>query len=117
MADIWVQNGKRALAAVIFSQQATLAMDVYSSVHSSPFTVSQVAGDEQKRDDCKNYIKHAMIISSLYGITAAIIAGWPLGFYAILGTAVSEAYMFKLYDDAMKTAMERGSVEMKWHNK
>lgn len=105
---------RRVLSAVLFVNTSTIVMDVYSSVHSSPFTVEQVSGNPEKQDSCRKYIKHAMLVGGFYGLTSALIAGWPEGIFAIAGTLIAEVYMGKLYTDAMKTAMEKGSITMNW---
>lgn len=104
----------RVLSAVLFVNTATMTMDVYSSVHSSPFTVENVAGNEEKQAACWKYVRHAMLIGGLYGAAAAVIAGWPEGLWAIVGTVAAEAYMFKLYSDALRIAAAKGNVQMSW---
>lgn len=106
---------RRVLSAVLFVNTSTIVMDVYSSVHSSPFTVEQVSGNPEKQDACKKYIKHAMVIGGFYGLTSALIAGWPEGLFAIAGTIIAEAYMGILYGNAMSIAMSKGSVQMNWN--
>jgi hypothetical protein len=76
------EAARRALAAVLFLQASTNAMDAFSALNSSPWT-------------------------AFYGIAAAAIARslWP-----IIGTLIADVYLWWLYSRALKRGRETAST-------
>lgn len=104
----FVGNGsKRALGAVLFIASSTNALDAYSALNSSPWTAESFGGDPDKAKACKEYVWHAVAVTSFYGLAAGIIAAswWP-----IAGTALANVYMFWLYWRALTRAAQKGST-------
>ena len=99
-----MSNGTRdAVAAVLFMQSATLAMDVYSAVNSSPWTVENFGADPEKAKSVREYVKHGAALSIFFSVGAAWIAH---SFWPIAGMVVALAYMWWLY----MRALGRGEV-------
>lgn len=105
------EAARRALAAVLFLQASTNAMDAFSALNSSPWTAENFGADEEKAKSCREYVLHAIAVTAFYGIAAAAIARsmWP-----ILGTLIADVYLWFLYSRALKRGREAGSV--KWAN-
>lgn len=99
-------GGGRALAALLFLAAGTNAMDVYSATNSSPWTAENFGGDPEKVASLREYVCHALVITSGYGIVSALIAGswWP-----IVGTIFGDGYMYWLYERAIHRGMDSGS--------
>ncbi len=91
-------NGDEA-AALLFIASCTNALDVFSAVNSSPWTAYNFANDEDAQKALKYYVMHAIIITALTNVGGAMIAKrfWP-----VMGAAVASAYMYWLYEDAVR---------------
>lgn len=100
------EPGSRAVAAILFVQSSTNAMDVYSALNSSPWTAESFGGDERKREACLEYVHHSLAVTAFYNVTAALLARsiWPL-----IGWALASGYMYWLYTRALARAVESGS--------
>lgn len=100
-----------ALGAVLFMQSGTMALDVYSAVNSSPWTAENVGADDAKVASLREYVRHAIVLSTIFGVGAAAIAGswWP-----VLGLVLANVYMYWLYDRAVKRGQSTGSTT--WAN-
>lgn len=94
-------------AALLFIASCTNALDVFSAVNSSPWTAYNFANDEDARTALRYYVTHAIVITALTNIGGALIAKrwWPL-----MGAAVASAYMFWLYEDAVKKGQAEGTA-------
>lgn len=104
-----LHNGnKRTLSAILFLAASTNAFDAYSALNSSPWTAESFGGDPEKEKSLKEYVNHALVITSFYGVASALIAEniWP-----IIGTALADIYMYWLYMRAIQRARKRGSTE------
>lgn len=101
------KDGK-ALAAILFVQSSTNAMDVYSALNSSPWTAQSFGADPEKRAACMEYVYHSLVVTAFYNGTAAVLAQswWP-----ILGWALASGYMYWLYTRALRRAQESGSTD------
>lgn len=93
-------------AALLFIASCTNALDVFSAVNSSPWTAYNFANDEEAQKALRYYVMHAIVITALTNVGGALIAKrwWPL-----LGAAVASAYMYWLYEDAVKKGQEDGT--------
>lgn len=93
-------------AALLFIASCTNALDVFSAVNSSPWTAYNFANDEDARTALRYYVTHAIVITALTNVGGALIAKrwWPL-----MGAAVASAYMFWLYEDALKKGQAEGT--------
>jgi hypothetical protein len=102
-----VGQGRRAVGAILFIGAATNTYDVYSAVNSSPWTAESFGGDPKKAASCRNYVRHAVGISSAYGLAASLIARswWP-----VIGTLAANGYMFWMYERALGRAADSGST-------
>lgn len=100
-------SGQRELAAMLFIAASTNAMDVYSALNSSPWTAESFGGDPEKAAACREYVYHAMAVTSFYAIMGSIIARNP---WPIYGFVPAAAYMYWLYWRALNRAVNRGST-------
>ena len=93
----------RSVAAVLFLTSAMTTLDAYSTLNSSPWTSENFGADPEKAKSCREYVTHAIIFSLAYAFASAAIAGnlWPL-----VGSVITNAYLWWLYD----RALERGAV-------
>lgn len=84
----------------------TNVIDVFSATNSSPWTAENFGGDEEKVRSLREYVYHAMALSALTNGIAAVISRevWPLA-----GAALATAYMWWLYERAVRRGMEAGS--------
>ena len=100
-------SGRRALAALLFIQSATMTLDAYSTFESSPWTAESFGGDNGKMKSAREYLKHAVGYSMSYALASSAIAGSPM---PVLGAAVSNAYLVWLYERAFRRGQASGSV-------
>lgn len=107
-AEDVLTSDRRTLGALLFIASSTNVVDVFSAVNSSPWTAESFGADPDKAEACRRYVRHAMVIAGAYCVTSAWIARswWP-----IIGGAISEAYMWHLYDEALDKAAETGSTD------
>lgn len=103
-----ISKDKRTLSAILFLAASTNAFDAYSALNSSPWTAESFGGDPEKEKSLKEYVNHALVITTFYGVSSAFIAEniWP-----IIGTFLADAYMYWLYKRAIQRARVRGSTE------
>ena len=99
-----VNGDRRALSAVLFLAASTNAFDAYSALNSSPWTAETFGGSADKEKSLREYVWHAIGITSFYGIAAGAIARnwWP-----IIGTAIADLYLYWLYDRAIARSKAR----------
>lgn len=104
-------NGKKATAAILFVTSMTNVIDVFSATNSSPWTAENFGGDAEKVRSLREYVYHAIVLSGITNGIAAVISGelWPLA-----GAGLATAYMWWLYERAVKRGMEAGSEG--WEN-
>lgn len=95
-----------AVAALLFVSSMSNAIDVFSATNSSPWTAENFGGDEEKVASLREYVTHAIILTGITNGIGSIVARsiWPL-----LGAGVASAYMFWLYERAVKRGMASGS--------
>lgn len=105
------KGSKDALAAILFLAGSTNALDAFSTLNSSPWTAESFGGDPEKAKSCREYMYHAIAITTAYGIAASVIADSP---YPFIGTVLINGYLYWLYDRALKRAVSRGSTS--WTN-
>jgi hypothetical protein len=93
-------------AALLFIASSTNAMDVYSAVNSSPWTGYNFANDDRAREALRYYVAHAIVITALTNVGGALLAQswWP-----IFGATITAAYMYWLYEDAIRKGKEENS--------
>lgn len=94
-------------SAILFIQASTNALDVFSALNSSPWTAESFAADKDKADACREYVWHSIGVTSFYAVSASLLARdiWP-----IVGTGIALAYMYWLYDRALKRGLARNST-------
>lgn len=109
LVDLNVAPVRNAAAALLFMQSGTMAMDVYSATNSSPWTAESFGGDPAKETALWGYVRHAMVISALYGGGAAIISTDGLWVYPVVGTLLGNGYMWWLYKRAVDRSKTAGS--------
>jgi hypothetical protein len=102
LSDLLKGNGPRdALSGVLFLSAGTLAMDVYSAVMSSPWAAESWGGDPAKAESARRYVRHGLAVTGLMvGASAAI----SHSSYPLIGGALVGAYMWWLYESALKRA-------------
>lgn len=98
---------RQALGALLFLAAGTNALDVFSATNSSPWTAENFGGDEEKVASLRRYVRHAIIITIGMAAAAAAIARswWP-----IIGAVVATAYMWWLYEQAVRKGKMAGST-------
>lgn len=104
----WAGN---ATAAVLFISSVNNAIDIFSATNSSPWTAENFGGDEEKVKSLREYVYHAMVLTAGTNIIGAAVAKsiWPLA-----GASFACAYMWWLYERAVKRGMDAGSTG--WEN-
>lgn len=97
---------QRSVSALLFMTSAMTTLDAYSTLNSSPWTSENFGADPNKAKSCREYVRHAIVFSSVYAIASAYLAGnlWP-----IIGSAGSNAYLYWLYERALKRGATTGS--------
>jgi len=82
-------------------------LEVYSGTNSSPWTMENFGADEDKAESARWYIKTAVAFSVAAGAFGSYLDGspWPL-----VGTIAANAYMYWLYERALKRGEEAGST-------
>jgi hypothetical protein len=97
-------NAQGGLAAVLFLGAGTNVYDAFSAVMSSPWSTQKFSEDEEADAMAREYVMHGLAISMAYAVAAAIMARsmWPL-----IGAIGIAAYMYWLYDRALKRAGEK----------
>lgn len=101
-----MDSGK-ALAAILFINTSTMTMDVYSALNSSPWTAQSFGGDPEKAQACRHYVYQSIGVTVFYGVAGTVIARSP---WPIIGTILADAYMFYLYETALRKAVAKGST-------
>jgi hypothetical protein len=96
----------RAVGALLFMTSAMTTLDAYSTLNSSPWTSENFGADPEKAESCREYVRHAVVFSSVYAVLSSVIAGnwWP-----VVGSAASNAYLVWLYERALKRGATSGS--------
>lgn len=100
-------DAERGLSALLFIQASTNALDVYSALNSSPWTAQSFGADPEKRDACMHYVEQSIGVTAFYAIAGALIAKNP---WPIIGMVIANAYMYRLYKQALDKAQESGST-------
>lgn len=95
-----------ATAAILFVSSVNNAIDIFSATNSSPWTAENFGGDPEKVASLREYVAHAMVLTGFTNVVGAVVARsiWPL-----LGASAACAYMWWLYERAVKRGMESGS--------
>lgn len=104
-------NSGRATASVLFLGGVYVSLDAMSTLNSSPWTAESFGGDPDKEDSLKEYIAHAIGLSTVCSIISGSIAGPRLWIAPVLGAIIVNVYLFFLYRRAVKRAQERGSTD------
>lgn len=96
----------RAVSALLFMTSAMTTLDAYSTLNSSPWTSENFGADPEKAKSCREYVRHAVVVSVGYSVVAGAIAEswWP-----VIGSVVSNAYLVWLYERALKRGATTGS--------
>lgn len=91
----------RAIGAVLFLTASNTAIDVFSALNSSPWTAEAFGGDPKKAASCREYVIHAMAMSTGLCAGSSVIAKswWP-----IIGATVLNGYMWWIYERALHRA-------------
>jgi hypothetical protein len=106
-------GGKRGTAAMLFLGGVYVSLDAMSTLNSSPWTAESFGGDPEKEDSLKEYVCHALGVSTALSLLSGSIAGQGLWWSPVLGTLLVNAYLFFLYMRAIRRARERGSTDWK----
>src|SRR6204780_582483 len=105
MDSLDLSGARGPIAAMLFMQSSTYAMDAFSALNSSPWTAETFsAGDEDRERACKEYVWHAVGFCGVYAAASATMAQswWP-----IIGTAITLTYMVWLYWRALARGKAR----------
>lgn len=97
---------RNAAAAILFLQAGQYMMDTCSTLMSSPWTVENVAADDDKRESAQRLVRQAVVVGGAYDAAAAWVGGswWP-----VLGWAVNAGYLWFEYTRAIKRGQGSGS--------
>lgn len=104
-------SGQRALAASLFLGGVYASLDAMSTLNSSPWTAESFGGDPEKEASLREYVTHALAVSSTASVISAGIAGPGLWWAPIVGTLLINVYLYWLYRRAVARARERGSTD------
>jgi hypothetical protein len=114
LADLDVGSGfglgsdaARIAGAILFLQASTNAMDVFSAVNSSPWTAENFSGDEAKAASVQEYVWHGVGLTIFYVVAASVLAKSP---WPVIGGGITLAYMYWLYQRALRRGAARGST-------
>jgi len=96
------------VSAVLFLQAINSTFDTMSALNSSPWTSENFGADPEKAKTSREYVTHSVVVSGALCIIAAYIARswWPL-----IGMAVSNAYLWWIYDRALQRGACAGSTD------
>lgn len=100
------ETTQRSLSAVLFMTSAMTTLDAYSTLNSSPWTSENFGADPDKAKSCREYVTHAVVVSTGYAVASSIIAEnwWPLA-----GSIIANVYLVWLYERALARGAESGS--------
>jgi hypothetical protein len=95
-------------AALLFMGAGTNGYDAFSAVMSSPWSTEKFTESAEEEAQARRYVRHAVVISGVYAGVGALLAyysgGWKLASWPILGYFIVTAYMYWLYDQAVKNS-------------
>lgn len=101
-------------AALMLQAAGTNVYDAYSAVMSSPWSTEKFTNSPEEEQMAREYVRHAMIISGTYAGISAVLAyqsgGVALAIWPIIGAAGVAAYMYWLYNRALKRAGSPGGM-------
>lgn len=112
MDNLDLSGARGPIAAMLFLQSSTYAMDAFSALNSSPWTAETFsAGDEDRERACKEYVWHACGFCAAYALASAFMAQswWP-----IIGMSVTLGYMVWLYMRALARGKAREGTSTEW---
>jgi hypothetical protein len=97
----------RGSAATLFLIGYYEFFNLVGALNSSPWTAESFGGDPGKARSARKYVRHAVVNGAIASGLGVLIGGtwWPL-----IGTTGAAAYTWWLYDKALKTASQTGSV-------
>ncbi len=86
-------------------------MDTASTLQSSPWTTQNVGADEEMANSMRYYMWQTTGSSIVVGILGSAVAGsmWP-----IYGTGIGLAYIWYIYEGALRKARERNNRGEGW---
>lgn len=101
-------DARGPVSAVLFMQAGMYAMDSMSTLNSSPWTSENFGADPEKAKSAREYVMHSLVVSGAFCVTSAAIAQswWP-----ILGALATDAYLWWIYDRALKRGKAAGSQD------
>jgi hypothetical protein len=105
---------KNALGAVLFMTSSMNTLDVYSTLNSSPWTAESFGADDRRSAALREYVTHAVIYSLAYAGASAWIVRGKLGWWIILASVITNAYLVWLYTRASRRGREAGNED--WAN-
>jgi len=90
----------------LFMVAAAESFNVFSAMNSSPWTAENFGADPAKAESCRRYVLIAVVANSGLGLGASLLAKswWPL-----VGTISVSAFMWIVYDRALKRGLAAGS--------
>jgi hypothetical protein len=99
------------VAAVLLLQAFNTSMDTMSALNSSPWTSENFGADPDKAKSSREYVTHSLVVSGGMCLLASVIAKSSV---PIIGWALISAYLWWLYDRALKRGAAAGSSD--WTN-
>jgi len=101
-------DGDRGTAAILLMSSAMIAMDSYSTLMSSPWTVNNVGANPEQAASAREYYRHALLVSMALAVAAAWVAPRTIWWFPILGSGAANAYLIWLYERAIRRAQAKG---------
>lgn len=102
----WTLTGDTG-GALLFMGAAYISLDAVSALNSSPWTSENFGASPQKAATSREYVMHAVVVSSGFAIVSAMISKswWP-----IVGVAGMNGYLWWIYNRALTRAAASGST-------
>jgi membrane protein YqaA with SNARE-associated domain len=95
-------------AALLFINSGTNGYDAFSAVMSSPWSTEKFTESPEEEAQARRYIRHAIVISGIYAGVGSVLAyfsgGWKLATWPVVGYIIVTAYMYWLYDQAVRNS-------------
>jgi hypothetical protein len=104
--ELTAGGGSRGVASLLFLAASMNTLDTYSTLNSSPWTSENFGADPDKARSCREYVVHAVAVSTIYAVASAVIAQsvWP-----VVGATIMNIYLAYLYMRALRRGAAAGS--------
>lgn len=83
------------------------SFNIFSAMNSSPWTAENFGADEEKAKSCRKYVLISIGANEALGVGAGLLA---LSLWPVIGTSLASAFMYILYQEALRKGMAAGST-------